>query len=93
MKYFAAFLALKDEEKSRKYRPEHLDFLAKMRAEKKVFMNGRFTDGSGGLVIYSGESYAQVEKWVQEDPYIIHGARDYTLREWDMMTDIEFEQG
>ncbi len=48
MKYYAAFLTMKDEEKSQKFRPDHLEYLKKMRAEKKVLMNGRFTDGAGG---------------------------------------------
>ncbi|MGM8213289.1 YciI family protein [Virgibacillus sp. W0430] len=87
MKYFAVILPLKDEEKSKTYRPKHLDFLEKMRQEKKVLMNGRFVDGTGGLVIYIGENIEQVEAWVKEDPFIVHGARDYNIHEWDMVTD------
>lgn len=91
MKYFAVFLTMKDEEKNKVYRPEHLDFLKEMRAQKKVLMNGRFLDGAGGLIIYVGESMEQVEAWVQEDPYVEKGAREYKIHEWEMVTDVTFE--
>lgn len=91
MKYFAVLLPLKDAEKSKKARPEHLEFLKKMREEKKVLMNGRFTDGSGGLVIYVGENVKQVESWVKEDPYIKIGARSYEIQEWEMVTDANIQ--
>lgn len=90
MKYFAAFLTMKDEEKNKIHRPAHLEFLEEMRKQKKVLMNGRFLDGAGGLIIYVGDSLEQVEGWVQEDPYIALGARNYTLHEWEMVTDVKF---
>lgn len=52
-------------------------------------MNGRFTDGAGGLVIYKGQDGEEVEKLVKQDPYIINGARDYELHEWEMVTEYE----
>ncbi|MBM7715264.1 YciI family protein [Siminovitchia sp. FSL H7-0308] len=84
MKYFAVFLPMKDEEKSRENRPAHLEFLARKREEKKAVMFGRFVDGTGGLVIYQGESLEQVESWVKEDPYVITGARHYEIHEWEI---------
>lgn len=91
MKYFAVLLMLKDEEKNKQVRPAHLAFLAEMRAQKKVFMQGRFADGSGGMVIYAGESLEQVEEWAKQDPYITEGARDLEIHEWEMMTDAQIE--
>lgn len=84
MKYFAVFLPMKDEEKSRQHRPAHLEFLAQKREAKHAVMFGRFVDGAGGLVIYQGESLEQVESWVKEDPYIVSGARDYDIHEWEI---------
>lgn len=89
MKYYAVFLPMKDEEKSRKYRKEHLDFLSERRKAKDIFINGRFVDGTGGLVIYTGESLEEVEAMVKQDPYIIQGARDYSIHEWEMVTSNE----
>lgn len=53
-------------------------------------MNGRFTDGAGGLVIYKGASLEQVEELVNTDPYIINGARKYEIHEWDMESNYKF---
>ena len=47
MKIFAVLLPMRDEEKSNVYRPQHLDYLAKLREEGKILANGRFTDGQG----------------------------------------------
>lgn len=90
MKYFAVLLPMKDEEKSKTYRSEHLDFLSKLRSEKIILMNGRFADGAGGLVIYRGNSLEEVEEIVKKDPYIVHGARDYEIHEWEMVSDYNF---
>ncbi|GAB3063915.1 YciI family protein [Salinicoccus sesuvii] len=90
MKYFAAFLSMKDEEKSTQYRPDHLEFLENLRNEGTVLMNGKFSDGSGGLVIYKGDSFESVKDIVESDPYIKTGARSYTLREWEMVSNHDF---
>jgi uncharacterized protein YciI len=84
MKTYAVFLRMKDPEKSREFRPEHLAFLDQRRAEGVIFANGPFADGAGGLVIYKGESLQQVEEIVKQDPYIVKGAREYEIHEWDM---------
>lgn len=84
MKYFAVLLPMLDEEKSKKWRPYHLDYLNKKAEEGKVFAKGRFTDGTGGLVIYKEENFAAAEELVKQDPYIIHQARTYEIHEWEM---------
>ncbi|CAM4234527.1 YciI family protein [Lacicoccus alkaliphilus] len=89
MKYFAVFLPMKDEEKSKAYREEHLKFLEGLREKDVIIMNGRFTDGAGGLVIYKGEHDEEVEKLVKQDPYVINGARGYEMHEWEMVTNYE----
>ena len=69
--------------KSEVLRPEHLAFLEKMRNEGHVKINGKFSDGSGGLVIYQAPSYKECEELVKQDPYIQHGARIYEIKEWE----------
>lgn len=86
MSHYAVFLPMKDEEKSKEYRPAHLNYLTKKEEEGKVFAKGRFTDGSGGLVIYIAENVEEVEEMVKKDPYVESGARDYEIREWVMTT-------
>lgn len=82
---------MKDEEKSRKYRPQHLDFLETMRQEKKVLMNGRFTDGAGGLIIYRANSLDEAIDMAEQDPYIHVGAREYEIHEWDLVSEYNFD--
>lgn len=89
MKYFAVLLPMLDEEKSRTHREEHLKFLDGLREKDVIIMNGRFTDGAGGLVIFKGEDQEEIEKLVRQDPYIINGARNYELHEWEMVTNYE----
>lgn len=85
IKHFAVFLHMLDTDKSLKYREEHLGFLDARRADGMLLANGRFADGAGGLVIYKARSYEEVESWVKQDPYIIKGARQYEIHEWDIV--------
>lgn len=85
MKYFATFLRMKDAEKSQQFRPEHLAYLEVIRSEGKLFANGPFVDGSGGLVIYSVPSYEEAEACAQADPLVLNGAREYEIHEWKMV--------
>ncbi|ETP67585.1 hypothetical protein AC739_04750 [Planococcus glaciei] len=83
MKYFAVFLPMADREKSERFRPQHLAFLEKMRNAGHVRANGKFADGSGGLVIYNALSFEECEAYVKQDPYIQNGARKYDIHEWE----------
>ena len=90
IKYFAVFLPMKDAQKSREFRPQHLEFLKQCREERTILMNGPFVDGAGGLVIYKGASLDEIEKLVNTDPYIVNGAREYEIHEWDMESNYNF---
>lgn len=83
MNYFAVLLPMKDNDKSQKFRAQHLAFLEDKRTNGQVAANGKFTDGSGGLVIYKAESFAACEALVKMDPYIVEGARKYEIFEWE----------
>ncbi|MBM7573696.1 YciI family protein [Aquibacillus albus] len=83
MKSFAVLLPMLDEEKDVKYKEDHLAHLKKMRTRGNVYTNGRFADGTGGLVIYLGDSLEQVIKLINLDPYVIQGARSYEIHEWN----------
>lgn len=87
MNHYAALSPMKDAEKSKHFRQEHLDYLEALEKQGKVFAKGRFTDGTGGLVIYIAESFEEVEEIVKNDPYVVHGARGYEIHEWVMQTD------
>ena len=84
MKYFAALLNMKDPEKNAKFRQQHIDFLTQNEQAGKIFARGRFTDSSGGLVIYIAQSLEEAAKVAESDPYVVSGARLLELHEWDM---------
>ncbi len=84
MKYFAAFLPMRDLEKSQELRAAHVEFLDQKSQEGKIFARGRFADGAGGLVIYRADSLEEAKKIALSDPYVMHGARSLELHEWDM---------
>ncbi|ASS68314.1 MULTISPECIES: YciI family protein [unclassified Paenibacillus] len=84
MAFFAVMLPMLDEEKSARLRTEHLAYLEKLEQEGRIAARGRFTDGWGGLVIYTGESLQQVSALVEQDPYVLHQARNYEIHPWEM---------
>jgi uncharacterized protein YciI len=84
MKYFAAFLPMRDLEKSQELRPAHVEFLDQKSQEGKIFARGRFADGAGGLVVYRADSLEEAKKIASSDPYVMHGARSLELHEWEM---------
>jgi uncharacterized protein YciI len=84
MKYFAAFLKMKDLEKNESYRQQHTNFLVEKDQEGKIFARGRFTGNNGGLVIYIAASLEEAAKIAESDPYVSSGARILELYEWDM---------
>lgn len=85
MKYFAALLPMKDEELSKKHRPDHLAYLEKRRSEGKIFANGRFVDGTGGLVIYKADTVEEAKQLAEEDPFVQVGARHCHIHEWEVV--------
>ena len=90
MKYFAAFLKMKDEIKSKKHRQAHLDFIEDMVGQNHLFSYGRLTDGSGGLLIYQAESLEQATDLANLDPYVELGARELSIHEWVMQSPYTF---
>jgi uncharacterized protein len=84
MKYFVAFLKMKDLEKNVSFRQQHLDFLEEKAKEKKIFARGRFTDNTGGMVIYIADSVEEAQSLAVSDPYVTSGARILELHEWDV---------
>ncbi|SFB02409.1 Uncharacterized conserved protein YciI, contains a putative active-site phosphohistidine [Cohnella sp. OV330] len=82
MSDFVVLLKTLDADKVDAHRETHIAFLEALRAEGSVVANGRLADGSGGLVIYRGESEAQIRALVENDPFVVSGARSYEIREW-----------
>ncbi|MEH7384572.1 YciI family protein [Bacillus sp. JJ1521] len=84
MKYFAAISTMLDMNKNNQLRDAHLDYLNRLAKENKVFAKGKFSDGTGGLIIYKANSLEESNKMAKDDPFIIGGARSYEIHEWEM---------
>ena len=86
MSYFAAFLKMKDPELSQKFRPDHLSYLEELEEKGKIFARGPLEDGTGGLVIYIADNFKEAKEMAENDPYIVHEARELSLHKWNMTT-------
>lgn len=60
-------------EKRRQHRPAHLEKMAALDAEGRVVLAGPLTDQTGSLIVLEAESREDVDRFVQEDPYTVHG--------------------
>lgn len=83
MAYYAALLHMVDPEKNKEVRPLHLEYLAELEKENKVFAKGPFVDGSGGLVVYEADTYEEALELAQNDPAVTYGVRRLELKEWN----------
>lgn len=82
MAHYVAFLKMEKPELNETYRQEHLDYLAELEVQGKIFAKGPFTDGSGGMVIYIADSFEEAQSIAANDPYVTKGVRSLVLREW-----------
>ena len=85
MKYYAALLHMLDPQKSQELRPQHLAYLDEKRKEGKIFAQGRFMDGAGGLIIYIASSEEEAMQLASGDPFIANQARKLELHEWELI--------
>lgn len=84
MRYFAAFLRMKDKSKNAAVRPQHLAFLEDQESKGRIFARGRFLDDAGGLVVYQADSLEEAQKIAGQDPYLLQGVRELDIHEWEM---------
>ncbi len=56
-----------------KVRPTHLEYVRAAAQRGKIVLGGRFTDGSGSLIVLDAESSEEAAKFAQGDPYMKEG--------------------
>jgi uncharacterized protein YciI len=56
-----------------KVRPSHLEYVRAAAQKGKIVLGGRFTDGSGSLIVLDAESQEEALKFAQSDPYTKEG--------------------
>lgn len=54
-------------------RPLHREYLGDMVRRGVVRQAGPFGDGSGGLLVYDVADEHELQKWITEDPFSVHG--------------------
>ena len=76
--------SLKGEDPRVDLKAAHKAFLAKYYEEGVLICAGVYTDRPGGLLLFRTNSEAETREILEQDPYVIHGARDYRIRAWDL---------
>ncbi len=60
----------------------HVAFLKKHYDAGRFLVSGRKVPRDGGIILALGESRAQVEAIVREDPFCVHGLADFRVIEF-----------
>jgi uncharacterized protein YciI len=74
---------VEDREKLAPFRESHQSYMSKLKAEGRLRMAGRFTDGRGGMYILIADALASAKGLAEGDPYHANGLREFELREWE----------
>jgi uncharacterized protein YciI len=61
---------------------DHMAFLNKHYAAGRFMMSGRKVPRDGGIILATGESRAQVEALVAEDPFVARGLAEFRVIEF-----------
>lgn len=68
-----------------KYLEEHRGYLRQLKAEGKIFMAGRYKDGSGALIIYSVGSQEEAQALAAGDIFTKVGVYQSTVKDWPVL--------
>jgi len=60
----------------------HVQYLRRLETSGHMVFCGPFTDYDGGMVVLKAVSKDEALALVNEDPYIVSGARTFELRTW-----------
>lgn len=65
----------------KKYRPEHLNVLEKLKGQSILKMAGPFTDGTGSLIILDVDSEEDAKKIIEMDTFYLNGVyKEYEIK-------------
>ena len=65
------------------HRPAHRVYLTQLLDSGKLVSAGPFTDGSGALIVYQAEGFAEAEEIIRADPFHSSGVfQSWTLHPW-----------
>jgi uncharacterized protein YciI len=61
---------------------DHMVFLKKQYAEGRFVVSGRKIPRDGGIIIATGESRAEIEALIAEDPFVARGLAEFRVIEF-----------
>jgi uncharacterized protein YciI len=61
---------------------DHMVFLKKQYAEGRFVVSGRKIPRDGGVIIATGESRAEIEALIAEDPFVARGLAEFRVIEF-----------
>jgi uncharacterized protein len=86
--YFALLYDVGDDYVARRqpFRAEHLALAERFRAQGKLVSGGAFDPPDGALLVFRCDAAAEVEEFVQQDPYVVNGlVARWRVREWKVV--------
>jgi hypothetical protein len=73
-------------ERRKPYREAHLSMARKAHEEGRLVMAGALVPPNGALLVFRGNSPAEVEKFAKQDPYVVKGlVKSWSVREWTVV--------
>ena len=71
----------------RPYLAAHLEYMIALERQGKLFASGPFGKGTSGdgLTVLRAADEAEAREIMSKDPFIIHGVRTFTIKEWTVM--------
>lgn len=88
---FAVYVTEADNSKKEQYFQDHMQYLDDLREKGIVIANGKYADGSAGLIIFRAESQQMVEELIEKSPFAVHGVRTFHIKEWTVTWGPGFE--
>lgn len=71
--------------------PGHVAYLKRLHDEGILIAAGPFRDACGGMVLIDVEDENAARKIAEADPFIIEKVEQYTLRSWEVLSDVRSE--
>lgn len=75
---------LKGDDPRKDIKPRHLVYLQQLYDTGVLVCAGVLTDRPGGYLLLHAGSEQAARSLVEQDPYIINGARSYAITAWDL---------
>jgi uncharacterized protein YciI len=71
-------------------RSRHQSYVREQAQKGRLVLAGRFTDVSGGLIMWKSSSKEEAEGIASDDPYALEKYATYQLKEWSYVPEFDF---